>query len=117
MLAARDGLPGGGRRAHPERTGPFHAWTDSGRNQVRNQREPPRRRPGWRGEHLAGAAQASAPGWAYVTAMWPIDRPPDWVGRGAELAILRASVEAVGRGEGAVVWAEGEATGGRVLAF
>lgn len=49
--------------------------------------------------------------------MWPIDRPPDWVGRGAELAILRASVEAVGRGEGAVVWAEGEATGGRVLAF
>ncbi len=40
--------------------------------------------------------------------MWPIDRPPQWVGRGPELATLRAGVEALGRGEGAVVWVEGE---------
>ena len=40
--------------------------------------------------------------------MWSIDRPPQWVGRGQELAILRAGVEALGRGEGTVVWVEGE---------
>ena len=40
--------------------------------------------------------------------MWPIDRPPQWVGRGQELAILHAGVEALRRGEGAVVWVEGE---------
>jgi DNA-binding CsgD family transcriptional regulator/tetratricopeptide (TPR) repeat protein len=40
--------------------------------------------------------------------MWSTDRPPQWVGRGRELAILRAGVEALGRGEGAVVWVEGE---------
>jgi DNA-binding CsgD family transcriptional regulator len=40
--------------------------------------------------------------------MWPIDRPSDWVGRGQELAILRAGIEALGRGEGTVVWVEGE---------
>jgi hypothetical protein len=40
--------------------------------------------------------------------MWPIGRPPQWVGRGQELAILRAGVEALGRGEGTVVWVEGE---------
>ena len=40
--------------------------------------------------------------------MWSIDRPPQWVGREQELAILRAGVEALGRGEGAVVWVEGE---------
>src|SRR5262249_54732132 len=40
--------------------------------------------------------------------MWPIDRPPDWVGRRPELAALRAGAEALGRGEGAVVWVEGE---------
>src|SRR5947207_12832090 len=40
--------------------------------------------------------------------MWPIGRPPQWVGRGQELAILGAGVEALGRGEGAVVWVEGE---------
>ena len=40
--------------------------------------------------------------------MWSIDRPPQWVGRGQELAIVRAGVEALGRGEGAVVWVEGE---------
>ena len=43
-----------------------------------------------------------------LTAMWSIDRPPQWVGREQELAILRAGVEALGRGEGAVVWVEGE---------
>jgi len=47
-------------------------------------------------------------GRAYVTVMWPIGRPPQWVGRGRELAILRAGIEALGRGEGAVLWVEGE---------
>lgn len=41
--------------------------------------------------------------------MWPIDRPPRWVGRRQELATLRAGVEALRRDEGAVVWVEGEA--------
>jgi hypothetical protein len=40
--------------------------------------------------------------------MWSIDRPPQWVGRAQELAIVGASVEAFARGEGAVVWIEGE---------
>jgi hypothetical protein len=40
--------------------------------------------------------------------MWPIDRPAQWVGRGPELATLRAGVEALRRDEGAVVWVEGE---------
>jgi DNA-binding CsgD family transcriptional regulator len=40
--------------------------------------------------------------------MWPIDRPPHWVGRTQELAVLRAGAEALRRGEGAVVWVEGE---------
>jgi len=40
--------------------------------------------------------------------MWLIDRAPDWVGREQELAILRARVEALGRGEGTAVWIEGE---------
>jgi hypothetical protein len=40
--------------------------------------------------------------------MWTADRPPQWVSRGQELAVLRAGVEALGRGEGAVVWVEGE---------
>ena len=47
-------------------------------------------------------------GEAYVTAMWPIDRPPQWVGRGPELAVLRAGVEALHRDEGTVLWVEGE---------
>ena len=40
--------------------------------------------------------------------MWPIDRPPHWVGRTQELAVLRAGAEALRRGEGGVVWVEGE---------
>jgi tetratricopeptide (TPR) repeat protein len=40
--------------------------------------------------------------------MWTIDPPPQWVGRGEELAVVRAGVEALSRGEGAVVWVEGE---------
>ena len=40
--------------------------------------------------------------------MWSIDRPPQWVGRVRELAILRAGVEALARGEGALAWVEGE---------
>jgi DNA-binding CsgD family transcriptional regulator/tetratricopeptide (TPR) repeat protein len=40
--------------------------------------------------------------------MWPIGRPPQWVGRTQELAILRAATDALGRGEGAAVWVEGE---------
>lgn len=40
--------------------------------------------------------------------MWPIDRPPHWVGRTQELVILRAGAEALRRGEGGVVWVEGE---------
>ena len=60
-------------------------------------------RPSW-GEAPVVTSSAQA----YVTAMWPIDRPRDWVGRGAELAILRARIEALGRGERAVVWVEGK---------
>jgi hypothetical protein len=40
--------------------------------------------------------------------MWPIDRPPQWVGRSQELAALRDGVEALRRDEGAVIWVEGE---------
>ena len=40
--------------------------------------------------------------------MWPIDRPPQWVGRTQELATLRAGVEALRRDEGSVIWIEGE---------
>jgi DNA-binding CsgD family transcriptional regulator len=39
--------------------------------------------------------------------MWPI-RPPHWVGRKDELAVLSAAMEALGRGEGTAVWVEGE---------
>jgi hypothetical protein len=35
--------------------------------------------------------------------MWPMDRPPHWVGRTQELAVLRAGAEALRRGEGSVV--------------
>jgi hypothetical protein len=40
--------------------------------------------------------------------MWSVDRPSQWVGRGEELAVVRAGVEALSRGERAVVWVEGE---------
>jgi DNA-binding CsgD family transcriptional regulator len=40
--------------------------------------------------------------------MWPIDRSLQWVGREQELAILHVGIEALGRGEGTVVWVEGE---------
>src|SRR5580692_6485817 len=40
--------------------------------------------------------------------MWPIDRPPQWVGRSQELATLRAGMEALRLDEGTVVWVEGE---------
>src|SRR5579862_6940388 len=40
--------------------------------------------------------------------MWPIDRPPQWVGRSQELATIRDGAEALHRGGGAVVWVEGE---------
>jgi DNA-binding CsgD family transcriptional regulator/tetratricopeptide (TPR) repeat protein len=41
--------------------------------------------------------------------MAPIERPPNWVGREDELAVLGAGVEALRQGEGTVVWVEGEA--------
>ncbi len=40
--------------------------------------------------------------------MWPIGLPSHWVGREQELAVLRTGVEALERGEGTVVWVEGE---------
>jgi hypothetical protein len=40
--------------------------------------------------------------------MWSVDRPPQWVGREQELAALCAGVEALGRGQGTVIWVEGE---------
>ena len=39
--------------------------------------------------------------------MWPT-RPRRWVGREHELAVLGAAFEALGNGEGTVVWIEGE---------
>ena len=47
------------------------------------------------------------PGNGIIAVMWPI-RPSQWVGREHELAVLRAAIEALGRGEGTVVWIEGE---------
>jgi DNA-binding CsgD family transcriptional regulator len=40
--------------------------------------------------------------------MWPISRPPQWVGRTQELEILRAAAKSLRGGEGATVWVEGE---------
>jgi DNA-binding CsgD family transcriptional regulator len=51
----------------------------------------------------------SGSGRAYITVMWPIGRPPQWVGREQELATLGAGIEALARGEGKVIWVEGEA--------
>jgi len=39
--------------------------------------------------------------------MWPM-RPSRWVDREHEITVLRAAIEALGRGEGSVVWIEGE---------
>jgi DNA-binding CsgD family transcriptional regulator/tetratricopeptide (TPR) repeat protein len=36
------------------------------------------------------------------------NRPPHWVGREQEFVVLRAAAEALGRGQGTVVWVEGE---------
>jgi hypothetical protein len=40
--------------------------------------------------------------------MWPIGRPPQWVGRGAELGALRGAVDALRGGAGSAFWVEGE---------
>ncbi len=40
--------------------------------------------------------------------MWSIGPPLHWVGREQELAVFRTGLEALGRGEGTVVWVEGE---------
>jgi len=40
--------------------------------------------------------------------MWSVEQPPQWVGRRHELAVFRAATDALARGEGAVVWVEGE---------
>src|ERR1700760_1575247 len=40
--------------------------------------------------------------------MWPIARPPQWVGRERELAVLRSAVEGLNDGAGSVIWVEGE---------
>ena len=36
------------------------------------------------------------------------NRPPYWVGREQEFAVLRVAADSLGRGEGTVVWVEGE---------
>jgi len=40
--------------------------------------------------------------------MWPIDRPAKWVGREPELAALRSAAKGLSRGQGSLVWVEGE---------
>src|ERR1700760_1132320 len=40
--------------------------------------------------------------------MWLIGRPPQWVGRAAELSDLRSAAAALRGGAGSVVWVEGE---------
>ena len=59
-------------------------------------------------ESAPGALLGASSGTAYVTAMWPIGRPPQWVGRTQELEILRAAAKSLRGGEGAAVWVEGE---------
>ena len=59
-------------------------------------------------ECRVGSVQALPPGRACVNVMWPIDRPPQWVARGRELATLRAAMEGLRNGGGTAVWVEGE---------
>jgi predicted ATPase len=40
--------------------------------------------------------------------MLPVGRPPQWVGRAAEFAIVGSAIEALREGTGSVVWVEGE---------
>src|SRR3984957_4268701 len=40
--------------------------------------------------------------------MLPVGRPPQWVGRAAELALVGSAIEALREGTGSVVWVEGE---------
>jgi len=40
--------------------------------------------------------------------MWPTGRPAHWVGRTAELAVLRRALADLGGGRGSAVWVEGE---------
>jgi len=40
--------------------------------------------------------------------MWPTGRPPHWVGRAAELAVVRRAVADLRDGQGTVLWVEGE---------
>jgi DNA-binding CsgD family transcriptional regulator len=40
--------------------------------------------------------------------MWSIDRPANWVGRERELSVLRDAVRGLSRGQGSLVWVEGE---------
>src|ERR1700761_4566224 len=55
--------------------------------------------------HRACGAPATG---EYAVPMWPIERPPHWVGRVRELGVLRAAAEDLRGGAGSVVWVEGE---------
>jgi AAA ATPase domain len=79
-----------------------------GRRRRRRRGPQPDHRAASSGRRVAAGYETPSPFGTYVTGMWTVDRPPQWVGRGQELAVLRAGVEALGRGEGAVVWVEGE---------
>jgi hypothetical protein len=59
------------------------------------------------GRPLLRRINARRSGTGIITCMGPI-RPARWVGREQELTVLRAACEALGRGEGTVVWIEGE---------
>ena len=59
-------------------------------------------------ECRVGSEQALPLGRACVNVNWPIDRPPQWVARGRELATLRAAMEGLRHGGGTAVWVEGE---------